>query len=502
MNFHFSQLTLPPLNQFRCEALIKLAGNNSENSFPQPLQIPSCVPQSLITPPRKIDEIISDIQNSQIDRITLLEWVYCLYLKQKWDLQNPEQAENTSEAIWKVANHNAWLKHRLFWDLVIHYNQDNQTLASSLINSFSIFIAQTNSEKVSVQIINILSKPFPASELAKLSWQNLLTPRQLLTNYQLPHKINAVKEAFDYVAIQFTKAKNLNSQQVKWLLNCLKQMSREQELKTIDYLLINTSPEITHSHSELASWISQNYGSDVINSRWSELSSTAKTALKKWIGAVNYRDFQKLVDVILKKLYLQEYEAKRLRNRKEFWANYSDRFERIRILLPQSSVKVLENSFADQDISILIEDGSSPTEVCIFDFGEWFIVEFFRGNGSETRLFKNDSIVEKKLFHSHELSVKRLRCLGGEIHDHVFIWQYYCEQWLRRKNIFPNQGITRFLGLSFLYNQYSLQQGLPEPSWENKQQRSYRLEQWQREINRLEQEAKRFCQDNQIFQSV
>jgi hypothetical protein len=268
------------------------------------------------------------------------------------------------------------------------------------------------------------------------------------------------------------------------------------------YLLINTSPEITHSHPELATWISQNYGSGVINSRWNELSSTAKNALKKWIGAVNYRDFQKLVDVILKKLYLQEYEAKRLRNRKEFWANYSDRFERIRILLPQSSVKVLENSFADQDISILIEDGSSPTEVCIFDFGEWFIVEFFRGNGSETRLFKNDSIVEKKLFHSHELSVKRLRCLGGEIHDHAFIWQYYCEQWLRKKNIFPNQGITRFLGLSFLYNQYSLQQGLPEPSWENKQQRSYRLEQWQREINRLEQEARRFCEDNQIFQSV
>jgi hypothetical protein len=499
MNFHFSQLNLPPLTQVRCEELIKLAGNNTKNGFPQSLQIPACIPQSFITPLRKIDEIISDIQNSQIDRITLLEWVYCLYLKQEWDLQNPEQAENTSEAIWKVANHNAWLKHRLFWDLVLHYNEDNQTLASSLINSFSIFIAQTNSEKVSVQIINILSQPFPASELAKLSWQNLLTPRQLLNNYHLPHKINAVKQAFDYVAIQFTKAKNPSKQQIEWLLLCLKQMSREQELKTIDYLLINTSPEITHSHSELASWISQNYGSGVINSRWSELSSTAKTAIKKWIGAVNYRDFQKLVDVILKKLYLQEYEANRLKNRKEFWANYSDRFERIRILLPQSSVKVLENNFADQDISILVEDGSSPTEVCIFDFGEWFLVEFFRGNGSETRLFKNDFILEKQLFHSHELSVKRLRCLGGEVHDHEFIWQYYCEQWLRKNNIRPNQGTQYFMGLPDRYSKYHSQTGLPEPSFENRLKRRSKLEYWQREINRLEQEARQFCQDNQTF---
>lgn len=299
MNFHFSQLTLPPLNQFRCEALIKLAGNNSENSFPQPLQIPSCVPQSLITPSRSIDEIISDIQNLQIDRITLLEWVYCLYVKQKWDIQNPEQAENTSESIWKAVNHNAWLKHRLCWDLVLYYSGINQTIALSLINSFTIFIPKTNSEKTTVQIINILAKPFPASELAKLSWQNLQTPRQLLANYQLPHKIDAVKQAFDYVAIQFTKAKNPSIKQIKWLLDCLKQMSKEQELKTVDYLLINISSEIGGNQPELVSWISQNYGSGVINSRWSELSSTAKTALKKWIGAVNYRDFQKLVDVIL-----------------------------------------------------------------------------------------------------------------------------------------------------------------------------------------------------------
>jgi hypothetical protein len=493
MKFHFSQLNLPPLTQFRCRELIKLADSNGKNDFPQPLQIPTCVPQSLITPPRSIDEIISDIQHGQIDQITLLEWVYCLYLKHEWDLQNPDRKKSTSEAIWKAANHNAWLKHCLFWDLVIHYNGDNQTIASSLINSFSIFIPQTNSEKVSVQIINVLAKPVPASELAKLSWQNLLTPCELLANYQLPQRIDAVKDAFDYVARQFTTAKNPNKKQVKWLLHCLEQMSREQELQTVDYLLTNASPEIGGTYPELVTWISQNYGSGVANSRWSELSSSAKTALKKWIGAVNYGDFQKLVNLLLNRLDLPDFERNQLERRKGFWANYSDRFERIRILLPQSSVKVLGNNFHHQDVSILVEDGSNPTEVCIFDFGEWFIVEFFRGAGSETRLFKNDSNLEKKLFYSHELSVKRLRCLGGEVHDHVFIWQYFCEQWLRQKNISPNQGTEYFIGIPHRYSKYDPQKGLPEPSFKDKQERRYKLERWQRELSHLEWEAKGYC---------
>ncbi|BAZ45120.1 hypothetical protein NIES4102_21370 [Chondrocystis sp. NIES-4102] len=81
---------------------------------------------------------------------------------------------------------------------------------------------------------------------------------------------------------------------------------------------------------------------------------------------------------------------------------------------------ILGNYLNNQDISILLEDGSETTEVCIFDFGNYFLVEFFRGNGSETRIFEKNTQTEQQLFHS-QLSIKKLRYLGlnNPIHDHV-----------------------------------------------------------------------------------
>ena len=144
-----------------------------------------------------------------------------------------------------------------------------------------------------------------------------------------------------------------------------------------------------------------------------------------------------------------------------------------------------------------MEDGSDPTEICIFDFGDWFLVEFFRGNGSETRIFPKNAETERQLFNS-QLSVKKLRCLGlnKPIHDHVFCWQYFCEQWLRKRKILPDRGTERFKGLPHRYSKYNTQTGLPKPTSENMINRDGRLENWKQKIVRLEREAQIYCTRN------
>ena len=188
---------------------------------------------------------------------------------------------------------------------------------------------------------------------------------------------------------------------------------------------------------------------------------------------------------------LEDHEHRRLKSRSGFWSNYSDRFERIRILLPESSVNILGNYLNNQDVSILLNDGSDATEICIFDFGDWFVVEFFRGNGSETRIFRKAPESEQILFNS-PLSIKKLRSLDSHngVHDHVFCWQYFCERWLKQKNILPNQGTTYFKGVPSRYNRYSNETGLPEPSFNNKTNRDRSLERWRQDIARLEREAR------------
>jgi hypothetical protein len=488
---HFPILQLPPLPQFQPTKLSKLARSNGENIFPKPLELPFNISKDWITLPRNLDEIILDIENSQTDNVTLLEWVYCLSNKAQWDSENSDRRETTSNAIWKAAQQNLWLKHRLFWGLALYYSanskiiQDRKILASSLAESLSVFVPHTHQDRQTLKIINILSQERSNYQVAKLSKEKLLTPRQLFKSCQLPQRITPVEEALEFIVQEFSEIHRHNKEQLEWLLCCLKEMSREQELKGVEYLLINIASEVASIFPEIVNWIRQNYSSGIANSRWNELSSSAKTALRKWIGAVNYGDFQKLVDILLNRLYLEHWERNQLEKRKEFWANYSDRFDRIRILLPQSSVKVLSTDLSHQDIGILIEDCSQPTEVCIFDFGDWFVVEFFRGPGSETRIFKSNLDLENKFFNSSELSIKRLRCLGGDVHDHMFCWQYYCEKWLKEKNIRPNEGTKFFKGLSYKHSRYNSYSGLPEPSLEDRQKRQYKLERWRRDLDRL-----------------
>ncbi len=372
-----------------------------------------------------------------------------------------------------------------------------KTLASSLVESYSSFSPQNRLDRETLEIIQILTRTEPANKLATLCRQKLLAPHQLFQKYQLPTKAIILEQTLDNTVLHFLWIEAPDRQQVKWLLECLEEMKTIQQIQAVELLLTQVDPKVGAEHPELINWLRQHYGSAVAGFCWNELSPEAKAGMLKLLGAVSYQDFQRLVSLILKRVYLADWERNRLERRSEFWSNYSDRFERIRILLPQSSVNILGNYLNNQDVNILLEDGSDPTEVCIFDFGDWFLVEFFRGDGSETRIFRKDIKTEEKLFNS-QLSIKKLRCLKSNdgIHDHVFCWQYFCEQWLRQKNILPNQGTEQFKGISNKYNQYNTKTGLPKPSYKKLSDREHKLRYWREEIARLEREAQIYCIEN------
>jgi EH_Signature domain len=174
---------------------------------------------------------------------------------------------------------------------------------------------------------------------------------------------------------------------------------------------------------------------------------------------------------------MEDWEVNQLCRRKTFWANYSNRFEKLRILLPQTSLDAIGYQLKG-DVDLLEDDGSDTTEVCIFDFGEWLVVEFFRGKGSETRLFPNNAKNQQLLFNESRLSVKRIRCLGGDKHDHLYLWQIFCPQWLAEKGIQPNTGTEL---------------STRTPTADKLQDRDRKLELWLRDIQRLEREAQTYC---------
>ena len=492
MNIQFRKLHLPQPPEVDADALIELAGNKKDSGL-NPPALPNGVTRSKTISRSNLDEIIQDIVDSNTQKITVLEWVCCLYNKDKWDSLNPKRSRTTSEAIWKAAEQNTWLKQRLFWNLVLNYDS-KITLASSLLSSASVFHPRNSSDREIIKIVQILGNANSAYELAELCSQKKLTPYQLFLKHRLPTKALILNQALENTVAIFASITNPSQLLFLWIMQCLEEMKAIQQVKTVEQLLIKVDPKLGTKYPEIIDWLRKYYGSSVPNSRWNELSSQSKTAMRKWLGAVSYQDFQRLVSLILDRVHLVEHEHKRLKSRSGFWSNYSDRFERIRILLPQSSVEILGSYLNNQDVEILQEDGSDPSEVCIFDFGNWFLVEFFRGNGSETRIFPKNTETEQQLF-NFQLSIKKLRCLGSNnpIHDHEYIWQYFCEQWLRQKSILPNTGIENFKGLPYRYSKYNWQTGLPKPLSENVIGRDRKLEYWKKNIASLEQDARGYC---------
>ncbi|MEA5535983.1 EH signature domain-containing protein [Crocosphaera sp. XPORK-15E] len=496
MTFHFSTLILPEFSQLTARELLRLAGSNNDESGIMSPALADGITNHNVKYPRSLDEIFQDIEQGNTQNLSSLEWIHCINLKKIWEQKNQEKSNNISENIWNFAKDNPWLKHYLFWNLVLHYSQSINCpeVSNSLLEQFTLYVPQTDRDRCIVKIIKSLQDQNNyAYNLAKISLDKLQTPRQLFANLDLPQKILEINHALDKVCSQFINSTTRNNTQVTWLINCLEEMNKQRQVNGVNLLLENISREDSIKYPELVNWIKQYSSPSLPNSFWNQLSSSAKKSLCQWMGAANYQDFQQLIQLILQRLYLEDWKKNQLERRKDFWWNYCDRFERIRILLPPSSAKVLSSDLGNQNTTILKEDGSEMTEVCIFDFGQWLIVEFFRGRGSEIRLFPKTPELEKKLFEDDNLCLKKLRFYGGETHDHVFCWQGDCVQWLRQREIYPNEGTIYFKGLPRQHCQYNPNRGLPAISPEDRRKRRQKLRYWREDIQQLEEEARRWA---------
>ncbi|PSF29689.1 hypothetical protein C7H19_24235 [Aphanothece hegewaldii CCALA 016] len=452
---------------------------------------------------RTYDEIIQEIYHNNAHKIKPLEWIYCLYNQTEWELMSLDERNITSQKIWRFALENLWLKRLLLWLMVLEYSSPQLIISPELVQNFSTFADQApEKEHITIQIIQAIADENYLN-LTQLSIQSLLTPWELLQQKQLPSTIPALRQAnYPFVEVFAQNHKP------EWLLNCFKQISFEQQNHQIEQLLTTIPVSKVSSFSSIVTWLRQSYGPRTPQSKWHQLSANAQAALLKCLNTSTWSDFQALVNVLLQQLNSSLAQSKygsrksnelnsqinQLRRRRDFWSNYSDNFERLRILLPLES----QNWISDQlkrDIDILISDNSDPTEVCIFDFGDYFVIEFFRGAGSEMRLFNRYHYpdIESKLFTSAELSLKQLRCLGGEVHDHMYLWQGSAEQLLRKNGITPNENTKTFKGLDSRHNRYNFTTGLPKPSSEKITERERNLTAWRRKIKELDEEARHYC---------
>jgi hypothetical protein len=445
---------------------------------------------------RNLSEIMVDVKARKFGSISDIEWIYLVFSKADWDeTVSANEVKLTAAATWEAASNKPLVLSYLVWMLALSYSRQN-ALAQSLVDQVNFSLLSNRLPEKTSKLLRFLSQEAYA-EIAQEACRQNQSPKVLFESCKLPGTQEAIGFTLNQSVLGFKNSDLQENRSGSWLISCFEDMSDDLQVKQVTLLLSHIDSRFSNFQPSLTAWLRQHYWHRSPQSRWNRLNSAAQKSLKLWIHAASWQDFQNLINTLVRQLEQKQelypnnpkipQQINQLKRRKEFWSNYSQCFERLRILVPQESNQFVKGELR-QDIDVLVSDQSDPTEVCIFDFGEKYVIEFFRGRGSEMRsLAKGQNPhVEKRLFEDNNLSICSLRKLGGDKHDHVYLWQAYAERWLRERGISPNEGIRIWRGIPRQYAQYRQGVGLDLPPMERRQTRERNLQQWRNTMDLIE----------------
>lgn len=494
MNFSFNVFSSPPpLTEPKPQQLRRLAQNiDGTLEYQHLLNLPDFIGSST----RSLSDIMTDLKEKRFHCISDIEWIYLVFCKAEWDeTASANEVAFTAAATWEAASNKNFVFSYLVWMLALSYSRKN-SMAQSLVDQVNFSLLSNRLPEKKSKLLRFLSQEKYADIAQEACFQNQ-HPKILFESCNLPGTQEAIDSTLNQSVFGFKNSNLQDNQSGSWLISCFQDMSYNVQVQQVNLLLSNVNSRFSNFQPSLTAWLRQHYWHRSPQSRWNSLNSAAQKSLKIWIHAASWQDFQNLINTLVRQLEQaqEQYsnnskipqQINQLKRRKEFWSNYSQCFERLRILVPKESNQFVKGELR-QDIDVLVPDQSDPTEVCVFDFGEKYVIEFFRGRGSEMRFLAKgqNPQVEKRLFEDNNLSICSLRKLGGDKHDHVYLWQAYAERWLRERGISPNEGIRIWRGIPRQYAEYRQGVGLDLPPMERRQTRERNLLPWRKTMELIE----------------
>ena len=197
-----------------------------------------------------------------------------------------------------------------------------------------------------------------------------------------------------------------------------------------------------------------------INSKWNSLKIDAslQDRYKRLKGLFEFQRFVKISNYLITHTDLstsnlsksgKTSDANRIENRSTFWSNYDERFSSVKMWVSESDYHIM-NRDKPIDLKDIRQLENINNDVCMLEFKEnnLLIIEFFRLRDNYTSyksLMFIDDIEDIKLLLEEEIFDSSLyerlkRDSNYEIH-HDFLWQGWVDEFLRRKNIYPNESI-------------------------------------------------------------
>jgi hypothetical protein len=432
-------------------------------------------------PPLRLSQILNIIENGSADAISVLEWLSVF--KDSLDIDEPEECHRACLLLWKAISERERVSRIALFGAALFLVGQQAKFPQQLVDTLDIvqpLLTGIHLKRVRY-LIAIRDRNF--DHCLDMSQQVNTTPFDYHKHLSLP---SAQFYRSEYISriLPFVARKNVQNQ-LPWLDSCLMQMTTHEKVGFTDQLL----SEFKMLIAPLEPWLKDNCAPSSEDSLWFELESDSRGILKNYFKMSSYYSLQSLVDKLCdnttsRSLGLTERDIRQLKSRSLFWSNYSERFNQTRLLVPYKTLALLSwiNTLEGVEVLDLPNTDEEDSEVCIFDIGERILVEVLRGDASELRIFESTSRNKKRLLQDTDLTLRSIRQMACAcVHDHVTLWQYFCEQTLRvQHGIVPNNGLTQFKGIATTHGKYSEKMGLSSPKDTIFSERLVQLEAWEK----------------------
>lgn len=450
------------------------------------------------------------IRDGQVADFRFAEWILALKILRSLERIEPaldpaarEAAYFACRQAWQLAADKAGVRMVLIRNIVKHLVDPKHEIPECLdLTVKDAPVSRSKALKLGIEVINALQNGNQEGlkRIVRLSREDQTPVRTFLGRHGCPRNSYPVARAMSLVCREFISNGRSRSDEV-WLVDCLTEMPPPVQRKAVAELLAAISPEKAGGFPHLVMWLKDRY--KVLASGSDELPPSLIDRLRGWVGAVNFKDFEQIVRSLVASGLLdsssspgRSSEVDKMWRRYAFWSNYRTRFERLRILLPESSRRYFPvEQFSASEVAILDVDTSRETEICIFDFGMLIVVEFFRE--TETIFVKHPSnSLRHDLFDRPRLSPNIIRyfCIrsAGEWKDHFHLWQRFRERDLAELGIYPDlqEGLFEWDPRRSKWP-YSSKQGIQTRiSQEDLLDRKIQVENWERKIEQIKSKAR------------
>lgn len=430
-------------------------------------------------PPLRLSQILKLIKNGTAEAVTLIEWLGVF--SDKLEIDDAELCEEACMLLWHAISEDERVSRIALHQAALYLEGSQDKFPGQMIDTLEVvapLMKGASGQRVS-WLMALREEDFNAC--VEMSMQANRTPFEYHKFLGMPtpatFRSGFVKQILPYAS------QHKESEKVAWIMHCVSQMTRQEKILFCDALLTEYEQFI----SDFYSWLSEHCLPNSQDTLWFEFASTSKDLLRNIFKLSSYYSLNSLVDKMCEPyavnlLTLSERDIRQLRSRARFWSNYSEHFSQTRLLIPYQTYHCLDLDGRLEGVELikLPEHPDENSEICIFEINNRIIVEVLRGDASEIRVFESTSRNKNRLLQDNNLTLQAIRKMAcGSIHDHVKLWQYFCELMLRTQHgVKPNTSLKYFNGLPKSVATYSHKIGLPKPSREQVDERMSQLEAW------------------------